>query len=55
MFAVSEKAPDTYFLKVGLIDDNDFLNTLGTPKMEIYCKYLWNWEKTFEGAQVTHN
>lgn len=55
MFAVSGKAPDTYFLKVGLIDDNDFLNTLGAPKMEIYCKYLWNWEKTFEGAQVTQN
>lgn len=55
MFAVSGKAPDTYFLKVGLIDDDDFLNTLGAPKMEIYCKYLWNWEKTFEGAQVTQN
>ncbi|KAI7787500.1 hypothetical protein LA080_015721 [Diaporthe eres] len=55
MFAVSGKDLDTYFLKAGLIDDNDFLNTLGTPKMEIYCKYLWNWERTFEGAQVTQN
>ncbi|KAK7720899.1 hypothetical protein SLS64_001192 [Diaporthe eres] len=58
LLSVSEfsgKDLDTYFLKAGLIDDNDFLNTLGTPKMEIYCKYLWNWERTFEGAQVTQN
>lgn len=55
MFAVSGKAPETYFLKAGLIDDTDFLNKLGTPKTEIYCKYLLNWEKTFEGAELTQN
>ncbi|KAG8168267.1 hypothetical protein KVR01_003956 [Diaporthe batatas] len=55
MFAISANAPEMYFLKAGLIDDNDFLNALGPPKTEIYCKYLLDWEKTFDGAQVTQN
>lgn len=55
MFAVSAKAPEIYFLKAGLIDDNDFMNALGPPKTEIYCKYLLDWEKTFDGAQLTQN
>lgn len=51
MFSEPEKAP-VLFLKVGLIDDQDFLRGLSAPKMEIYCKYLLPWEKTFEGAKL---
>ncbi|KAL1872372.1 hypothetical protein Daus18300_004342 [Diaporthe australafricana] len=55
MFAVTGKDPSTLVLKIGLIDDTEFLNDLGAPKMEVYCKYLWKWEKTFEGAQLIQN
>lgn len=52
MLASPEKAPEIAFLKVGLVDDEDFLNGLGRPAKEIYCKRMWAWEKTFEGATV---
>lgn len=52
MFAAPEKGPEILFLKIGLIDDQDFLRGLSAPKTEIYCKYLLPWETTFEGAKL---
>lgn len=52
MYAAPSSAADVAYLKVGLIDDVEFVNGLGAPKMEIYCKRLWSWEKTFEGAKL---
>lgn len=52
MFAEPKKTPDIVFLKVGLLDDKAFLDGLGAPKMDIYCKNLWSWERPIEGAQV---
>lgn len=52
MYAAPAGGADVAYLKVGLIDDVDFVNRLGAPKMEIYCKHLWSWEKTFDGAKL---
>lgn len=52
MYAAPAGGADVAYLKVGLIDDVDFVNGLGAPKMEIYCKHLWSWEKTFDGAKL---
>lgn len=52
MYATPGGDQDVAFLKVGLLDDVDFINGLGAPKMEIYCKYLWSWQKTFDNAKL---
>lgn len=52
MYSAPEKMPEIVFLKIGLLDDKEFLDSLGTPKADIYCKNMWKWEKNFEGAQV---
>lgn len=53
MYAAPSNAPEIAFLKVGLLDDKEFVSGLGAPKMELYCKNLWAWEKTFEGAKTS--
>lgn len=52
MYAAPSKMPEIAFLKVGLLDDKDYVNGLGAPKMEVYCKNLWTWEQNFEGAKL---
>lgn len=51
IFVTSEALAGLFIVKLGLIDDEDFLNNLGPPKGEIYCKNNWAWEKPFEGAE----
>lgn len=55
MFSKPEGAPEIAFLKIGLIDDREFLDSLGPPKTHFYCKYLLSWEKPFEGAKLVQN
>ncbi|CAN8100350.1 unnamed protein product [Discula destructiva] len=52
MFSEPKNAPEVLFLKIGLLDDKEFLDGLGTPQMDIYCKNSWSWEKPIEGAKV---
>lgn len=50
LFSAPTIKPEVVFLKVGLIEDEDFMNSLGLPKMDVYCKRMWSWEKPIEGA-----
>lgn len=52
MFSEPKASPEILFLKIGLLDDKGFLDSLGTPKLDVYCKNLWAWEKPIEGAAV---
>lgn len=52
MYSEPKNAPEILFLKVGLLDDKEFLDGLGAPKADIYCKNMWKWEKPIEGAKV---
>lgn len=51
MFSAPKNLPDLIFLKIGLIDNDEFINSLGSPILHSYCKNLWTWEKTFKGAE----
>lgn len=52
MFSEPKGSPEILFLKIGLLDDKEFLDSLGTPKLDIYCKNFWAWERPIEGAKV---
>lgn len=52
MFSAPKSVPDLVFLKVGLLDDDAFVNSLGPPVLHSYCKNLWTWERTFEDADL---
>ncbi|KAF4551234.1 Hypothetical protein D9617_14g076910 [Elsinoe fawcettii] len=38
-------------VKMGGLDDKEYMDKLGMPESEIYCKNMWAWEKGWEGAK----
>lgn len=51
MFSAPASIPDMLFLKIGLLDDDAFVDGLGPPVLHSYCRNLWTWERTFDGAE----
>jgi len=43
--------PEFKLVKMGLIDDKAFLEELGRPDGEIYCRNVCRWEQGWEGAE----
>ncbi|GAB7345655.1 hypothetical protein MBLNU457_3945t1 [Dothideomycetes sp. NU457] len=51
IYVESDAMPDVKLVKMGLIDDREFLEELGKPGMEIYCKNVCAWEEGWEGTE----
>ena len=51
MWVEAEAIDGVKIVKMGAIDDQEFLDGLGQPEAEIYCKNMWKWEKPIEGAK----
>lgn len=53
MWVRAEALEGLSIMKVGTIDDDDYMNNLGALKAEVYCKNMWKWEKPIDGAHVS--
>ncbi|TKX25725.1 putative glutathione-dependent formaldehyde-activating enzyme-2 [Elsinoe australis] len=51
LWAEGEALPGVKIVKIGSVDDLEWVEKLGAPKQEIYCKNMWGWEKGWEGAE----
>jgi len=51
IYVEADAMPDHKLVKMGLVDDKAFLEELGRPGSEIYCKNMCAWEQGWEGAQ----
>jgi len=47
----ADAMPGFKIVKMGLIDDKAFLEELGRPGNEIYCKNMCGWEEGWQGAE----
>ncbi|KAF2156958.1 hypothetical protein K461DRAFT_7905 [Myriangium duriaei CBS 260.36] len=52
LFVEAEQLPDKMIVKLGTVDDKAYVESVGTPASEIYCKNMVGWEKPWEGAQT---
>lgn len=50
LWVEAEAREGVKIVKMGAIDDQEFLDGLGKPEMEIYCRNLWGWEEGIGGA-----
>lgn len=53
LFVEAEALQGMKIVKLGGIDDKDFVEGLGLPGKEIYCKNMCAWEQKVEGAETT--
>ena len=51
LFVEAEAAPGIKIVKMGTIDDKSFVDKLGYPPKEIYCKNMFLWEKGVPEAE----
>jgi len=51
LFVEPEAMPGVKIVKMGTVDDKDWLDQVGPPTKEIYCKNLWKWESGVSGAE----
>ncbi|PNS19246.1 hypothetical protein CAC42_2423 [Sphaceloma murrayae] len=51
LYVEAEGLAGVKIIKLGAIDDQEWVNKLDTPKQEIYCKNMYTWEKGWEGAE----
>lgn len=52
VFVEAEAMPGVKILKMGTVDDEDFLNKLGNMEAEIFCKDRIEWVKPIPGAET---
>lgn len=51
VFVEAEAMAGVKIVKMGTVDDEDFLNKLGTAESEIFCKNRLAWVKPIPGAE----